>query len=105
MQLPSLRKTVHLVAPGWNVIGAGEPALPGVALGHNEDIASGFTIVGIDQQDLYVEKVNPENSNAVPGPRRTGKAFASSTKTFLVNAGGNGNETSEQRPRASKRSI
>src|SRR2546421_702990 len=61
IRLPSLRKTVHLVAPGWDVIGAGEPALPGVALGHNEDVAFGFTIVGIDQQDLYVEKVNPEN--------------------------------------------
>ena len=59
IELPSLRKTVHLVAPGWNVIGAGEPALPGIALGHNEDIAWGFTIVGIDQQDLYVEKINP----------------------------------------------
>jgi penicillin amidase len=61
--VPSLRKTVHLVAPGWNVIGAGEPALPGIALGHNENIAFGFTIVGIDQQDLYVEKINPANPN------------------------------------------
>jgi penicillin G amidase len=59
--LPSLRKTWHLVAPGLNVIGAGEPALPGIALGHNDKIAWGFTIVGIDQQDLYVEKLNPEN--------------------------------------------
>lgn len=58
---PSLRKTVHLVAPGWNVIGAGEPALPGIALGHNEEVAFGFTIVGIDQQDFYLEKLNPEN--------------------------------------------
>ena len=62
IRLPSLRKTVHLIAPGWNVIGAGEPALPGIALGHNEDIAFGFTIVGIDQQDLFVEKINPENA-------------------------------------------
>jgi penicillin amidase len=61
VQIPSLRKTVHLVAPGWNVIGAGEPSLPGVALGHNEQIGFGFTIVGIDQQDLYVEKLNPAN--------------------------------------------
>ncbi|HVT95351.1 MAG TPA: penicillin acylase family protein [Bryobacteraceae bacterium] len=60
VQVPSLRKTVHLVAPGWDVIGAGEPALPGVALGHNENIAFGFTIVGIDQQDIYVEKLNPD---------------------------------------------
>ena len=61
--LPSLRKTVHLVAPGWNVMGAGEPALPGVALGHNESVAFGFTIVGIDQADLYVEQLNPENAD------------------------------------------
>ncbi|MBM3812434.1 MAG: penicillin acylase family protein [Acidimicrobiia bacterium] len=59
--LPSLRKTVHLVGPGWNVIGAGEPALPGIALGHNEEAGFGFTIVGIDQGDLYVEKLNPAN--------------------------------------------
>ena len=59
--LPSLRYMVHLVAPGWNVIGAGEPGLPGVALGHNENIAWGFTIFGLDQQDLYVEQLNPAN--------------------------------------------
>ena len=62
IELPSLRKTVHLVAPGWDAIGAGEPALPGIALGHNENIGWGFTIVGIDQQDLYVEKVNPADA-------------------------------------------
>ena len=61
LALPSLRYMVHLVAPGWNVIGAGEPGLPGVALGHNEHIAWGFTIFGLDQQDLYVEELNPAN--------------------------------------------
>ncbi|HUQ92835.1 MAG TPA: penicillin acylase family protein [Bryobacteraceae bacterium] len=62
INIPSLRKTVHLVGPGWNVIGAGEPALPGIALGHNEEVAFGFTIVGIDQADLYVERLNPANA-------------------------------------------
>jgi penicillin amidase len=65
IQLPSLRWMVHLVGPGWNVIGAGEPALPGVAAGHNDRIGFGFTIVGIDQQDLYVEETNPANPNEV----------------------------------------
>jgi penicillin amidase len=58
---PSLRYMVHLVAPGWNVIGAGEPGLPGVALGHNQNIAWGFTIFGLDQQDLYLEDLNPSD--------------------------------------------
>ena len=61
LALPSLRYMIHLVAPGWNVIGAGEPGLPGVALGHNEHIAWGFTIFGLDQQDLYIEELNPAN--------------------------------------------
>jgi penicillin amidase len=56
---PSLRYIVHLVAPGWDVIGGGEPGLPGVAAGHNERIAWGFTIFGLDQQDLYVETLDP----------------------------------------------
>ncbi len=61
LALPSLRYMIHLVAPGWNVIGAGEPGLPGVALGHNAHIAWGFTIFGLDQQDLYIEELNPAN--------------------------------------------
>jgi penicillin G amidase len=63
LTLPSLRYLVHLVAPGWNVIGGGEPALPGVAVGHNERVGFGFTIAMIDQQDLYVEEINPANPN------------------------------------------
>ncbi|MFN4257902.1 MAG: penicillin acylase family protein [Gemmataceae bacterium] len=59
IQLPSLRYLVHLHAPGWNVIGSGEPGLPGVALGHNERIAWGFTIVGNDQADIYIEETDP----------------------------------------------
>jgi len=58
---PSLRYIVHLVAPGWNVIGAVEPALPGVAAGHNQHIAWGFTIFGLDQQDLYIESLSPDD--------------------------------------------
>lgn len=59
LQIPSLRRTVHLVGPGWNVFGSGEPALPGIALGHNETIGFGFTITGTDQQDLYIEQLHP----------------------------------------------
>src|SRR5262249_16286947 len=61
INLPSLRYLVHLNAPGWNVIGSGEPGLPGVAIGHNERIAWGFTIVGTDQTDIYVEEINPDD--------------------------------------------
>ena len=52
--VPSLRYIAHLVGPDINVIGAGEPALPGISIGHNENIAFGLTIFPIDQEDLYV---------------------------------------------------
>ena len=60
---PSLRYWVHLVAPGWNVIGGGEPVLPGVSIGHNEYGAWGLTIFGTDSEDLYVYETNPANPN------------------------------------------
>ena len=58
---PSLRYWVHLVAPGWNVIGGGEPSLPGVSIGHNDHGAWGLTIFGTDSEDLYVYDTNPAN--------------------------------------------
>ena len=60
---PSLRYWVHLVAPGWDVIGGGEPVLPGVSIGHNEYGAWGLTIFGNDSEDLYVYDTNPANPN------------------------------------------
>ncbi len=51
---PSLRYIVHLNAPDLDIIGAGEPALPGVSFGHNGQMAWGLTIFYIDQEDLYV---------------------------------------------------
>jgi penicillin G amidase len=60
---PSLRYWSHLVGPGWNVIGGGEPMLPGVSIGHNEYGAWGLTIFGTDGEDLYVYDTNPANAN------------------------------------------
>ncbi len=60
---PSLRYIAHLSAPGLEVIGAGEPALPGISIGHNGTIAFGLTIFNIDQEDLYVYELNPEDEN------------------------------------------
>ncbi len=57
--MPSLRYFAHLSAPGLEVVGAGEPFLPGIALGHNRTIAFGLTIFAIDQEDLYVYETNP----------------------------------------------
>jgi penicillin amidase len=60
---PSLRYWVHLNAPEWNVVGAGEPTLPGVSIGHNDYGAWGLTIFETDNEDLYVYDTNPANPN------------------------------------------
>lgn len=59
--LPSLRYVAHLEAPGMSVIGAGEPALPGVSIGHNGTIAFGLTIFYADQEDLYAYETSPDD--------------------------------------------
>ena len=60
---PSLRYWVHLVGPGWNVIGGGEPEIPGVSIGHNEYGAWGLTVFRTDGEDLYVYETHPDDPN------------------------------------------
>jgi len=55
LSTPSLRYIVHLQAPGWNVIGATSPWLPGVVIGHNDRVAWGMAAYPADTEDLFVE--------------------------------------------------
>jgi len=61
LEHPSARYLVHLNAPGapgapgWNVIGAASPWLPGVVFGHNDRVAWGSIPTAADTQDIYVE--------------------------------------------------
>jgi penicillin G amidase len=58
---PSIWYMVHLTAPGVRVAGVTTAGLPGVVIGHNDHIAWGFTNVGPDVQDLYLEKFDRDN--------------------------------------------
>ena len=62
--VPSLRYVVDVNAPDLHVIGAGEPALPGVSFGHNDTAAWGLTIFYVDQQDLYVYDTAADHPDA-----------------------------------------
>jgi penicillin amidase len=58
---PPIWHMVHLSAPGVRAAGVTAPGLPGVVIGHNDRIAWGFTNVGPDVQDLYIEKFDSAN--------------------------------------------
>jgi acyl-homoserine lactone acylase PvdQ len=50
---PSLWYEIELEAPGLHVAGASFAGLPGVLIGHNADLAWGFTYAMLDDADLY----------------------------------------------------
>jgi penicillin amidase len=65
---PSIWHIIHLSAAGARVAGVAAAGLPGVIIGHNDRIAWGFTNVGPDVQDLYIEKFNPDNPKQYQTP-------------------------------------
>jgi penicillin G amidase len=58
---PPIWYMVQLSAPGVRVSGVTSAGLPGVIIGHNDRIAWGFTNVGPDVQDVYLEKFESGN--------------------------------------------
>ena len=58
---PSIWLQMHLKAADINVSGVIFAGVPGIILGHNENIAWGVTNTGPDVQQLYLEEKNPEN--------------------------------------------
>ena len=68
LSAPALWYFAHLSAPGLNVIGATLAGVPGVVLGHNDRIAWGFTNTAPDVQDLYIERINPDNPRQYQTP-------------------------------------
>ncbi len=69
IQMPSIWHQVALHCLPQNdecpleVAGFSFAGVPGIIIGHNDKIAWGFTNVGPDVMDLFIEKVNPENPN------------------------------------------
>ncbi|MEN8113180.1 MAG: penicillin acylase family protein [Actinomycetota bacterium] len=69
IQMPSIWYQIGLhctivsdICP-YDVAGFSFAGVPSVIVGHNANIAWGVTNLGPDVQDLYIEKLNPENPN------------------------------------------
>jgi penicillin amidase len=61
IQMPSIWYEVGLHAPNWDVVGFSFAGVPGIIIGHNDRIAWGVTNAGADVQDVFIERINPDN--------------------------------------------
>jgi len=59
--MPGVWHLSHLKSPELELIGAGLPGVPGIVLGHNGSVAWGMTNTGSDVQDLFIEKIDPDD--------------------------------------------
>ncbi|MBU9719983.1 MULTISPECIES: penicillin acylase family protein [Bacillaceae] len=60
--IPSVWYQTHLNLEGdFHSMGVTVPGVPGVVLGHNGEMAWGVTAMSVDQEDLFLEQVHPEN--------------------------------------------
>lgn len=83
---PSVWYLATLQAPGLAVTGATLPGVPGVVLGRNQRVAWGFTNTGADQQDVYIERLNPQDPDEYETPEGW-RRFAERIEQFRVQGG------------------
>ncbi|MEH6496501.1 MAG: penicillin acylase family protein [Pseudomonas marincola] len=80
---PALWYFAHMKTPNVNTIGATLPGVPGIILGRNDHIAWGFTNTGPDVQDLFIEKINPDDANQYKTPEGWAD-FSTREETILI---------------------
>jgi len=90
LSTPDIWYLVQLSIPGWNAAGFTLPGVPGIVIGHNDQIAWGFTNDGADVQDLYSETFNPTNPLEY---RVNGQWVAAQVRKEIINVKGRAPET------------
>jgi penicillin G amidase len=66
LEIPNVWYEAHLTAGDFDVAGVTLPGVPYVIVGHNRRIAWGFTNLGPNVEDLYVEKFNDQGEYLTP---------------------------------------
>ena len=62
--MPGIWYELEMIAPDYHAVGVALPGVPLILIGHNDDLAWGFTTVMADTQDLFLERPT-ENGAAV----------------------------------------
>ncbi len=58
---PGIWMLARLELQNGGVIGASIPGIPAILIGRNQDLGWGLTASYLDDQDLYLERLNPQN--------------------------------------------
>jgi penicillin amidase len=66
LTIPDVWYEAHLTAGDFDVAGVTLPGMPYVIVGHNRRIAWGFTNLGPNVEDLYIEKFNDQGEYLTP---------------------------------------
>lgn len=85
-EAPNIWYLARLVGPDFDLRGATAPGSPAIVLGTNGYIAWGFTTTNLDSQDLFIEKVDPNNPNRYLTPDGS-QPFSLRDETIKVRGG------------------
>ncbi|MEM1275416.1 MAG: penicillin acylase family protein [Pseudomonadota bacterium] len=61
LQAPSIWHLADLRGGALQAIGGAIPGIPAILIGHNGTVGWGLSTTGVDDQDVFIEKLNPEN--------------------------------------------
>jgi penicillin amidase len=87
--IPDVWYETDLHAGSFHAAGVTVPGLPFIAAGHNDHIAWGFTAMGGDTQDLYLEKLNARDQyrQLLPDGSMQWKPITHERETIYVRGG------------------
>ncbi len=84
LEAPVLWYLARIVTPNFTMTGATAPGMPLHALGHNGNVAWGFTNTHSDVQDLFVERVDAQDATHYLTPQGS-QPFMTRTEIIKVN--------------------
>jgi len=88
LALPPTWYQVHLRAPGFAAAGMSIPGVPGVVIGHSDELAWALTNVMLDDHDLFCERIEERPDGALRVRRGDGWAPVRSRRETIRVAGG-----------------
>lgn len=83
LEAPILWYLARIVTPDYSIAGATVPGVPLHILGHNGRVAWGFTTTHSDTQDLFLEKIDPQDGRRYLTPGGS-EPFASRDETIRI---------------------